>query len=115
MSLSGTSGSAVGYANLIIKVAIFVISVNSMIDMFYLRNFTCHMMTLMLYLFDKRIYDIMFFLLASFLWIKSNMILPKFLTRAARQWMARPLRAKRAHSFEEAFGFYFYHGSAIFN
>jgi len=106
MSLSGASGSAAGYANFIVKIAILVASVNSRIDMLYLRNFTCHallssirfifMMTLMLYLFDKRIYDIMFFLLASFLWIKSNMILPKFLTRAARQWMARPLRAKKA-------------------
>ena len=79
MSLSGTSGSAVGYANLIIKVAIFVISVNSMIDMFYLRNSTClalpvstsfiFIMTLTMYSFDKYIYDIMFmhFLLASYL------------------------------------------------
>ena len=41
MSLSGASGSAVGYANLILKVAIFVISVNTVIDMFCLRVFTC--------------------------------------------------------------------------
>ena len=73
MSLSGVSGSATGYANLI---AIFVISV---IDMFYLRVFTClvllvstsfiFMMTLMMNSFDKHIYDIMimYFLFASYL------------------------------------------------
>ena len=38
------------------------------------------MITLMVYPFDKRIYDIMIFLLTSILWIKSNMNLPKFLT-----------------------------------
>ena len=64
MSFSSASGSAAGYANLI---AIFVISV---IDMLYLRDFTCHallvstsfilMMTLMMNSFDKHIYDIMF-------------------------------------------------------
>ena len=90
MSLSGASGSAAGYANLIVKIAIFVVSLNSMINMCYLRNFTYHtllfstrfifMITLMVYPFDKRIYDIMFFLLTSILWIKSNMNLPKFLT-----------------------------------
>ena len=74
------------YANLI---AIFVISV---IDMLYLRDFTCHallvstsfifMMSLMMNLFDKHIYDIifMYFLLASYLWNKLNMKLPRFLT-----------------------------------
>ena len=79
MSLSGASGSAAGYANLVLKVAIFVISVNTMIDMLYLRVFTCHtllvstsfifMMTLMMNSFDKHIYDIMFmhFLFASYL------------------------------------------------
>ena len=41
MSLSGAFGFAAGYANLILKVAIFVISVNTVIDMFYLRVFTC--------------------------------------------------------------------------
>jgi len=75
MSLSGASGSAAGYANLIVKIAIFVASI--MIDMLYLRNPTYHallfstrfifMMTLMLYSCDKHIYDIMQFLLASFL------------------------------------------------
>ena len=87
MSLSGVSGSAVGYANFI---AIFVISV---IDMFYLRDSTCHallvstsfilMMTLMMNFFDKHIYDIMFmhFLLASYLWNKLNVNLPNFLTK----------------------------------
>ena len=89
MSLSGASGSAAGYANLIVKIAIFVASVNSMIDMLYLRNSTCHallfntsfilMMTLIMYSFDKHIYYIMHFLLASFLWNKLNMNLPKFL------------------------------------
>ena len=89
MSLSGVSGSAVGYANFI---AIFVISINSVIDMLYLRVFTCHallvstsfmfMMTLMMNFFDKHIYDIlfMFFLLASFLWNNLNMKMPRFLT-----------------------------------
>ena len=89
---SGASGSAAGYANLILKVAIFVISVNSIIDMLYLRNSTCHallvstslmfMKTLMMDSFDKHIYDIMFmyFLLASYLWNKLNMNLPRFLT-----------------------------------
>jgi len=90
MSLSGASGSAAGYANLIVKIAIFVVSLNSMINMCYLRNSTCYallfstrfkfMMILMMYHFDKRIYDIMIFLLTAFLWIKSIMILPKFLT-----------------------------------
>ena len=88
MSLSGASGSAAGYANLILKVAIFVISVNTVIDMLYLRDSTCHallvstsfifMMTLMMNSFDKHIYDIMFiyFLFASFLWNKLNLKLP---------------------------------------
>ena len=77
MSLSCASGSTAGYANLIVEIAIFVFSVNSMIDMYYLRNSTCHallfstrfifMMTLMLYSLDKHIYDIIQFLLASFL------------------------------------------------
>ena len=90
MSLLGASGSAAGYANLIVKIAIFVVSLNSMINMCYLRNSTYHallfstrfifMLTLMVYPFDKRIYDIMIFLLTSILWIKSNMNLPKFLT-----------------------------------
>ena len=78
MSLSGASGSAAGYANLIFKVATFVISVNTVIDMLYLRVSTCHallvstslmfMMTLMMNSFDKNIYDVMFmhFLLTSF-------------------------------------------------
>ena len=92
MSLSGASGTAAGYADLILKIAIFVISVNSIIDMLYLRNSTCHallvstsfmfMKTLMMYSFDKHIYDIifMYFLLASYLWNKLNMNLPRFLT-----------------------------------
>ena len=92
MSLSGASGSAAGYANLILKVAIFVISVNSMIDMLYLRISTCHallvstsfifMMTLMINSFHKHIHDILFmlFLLASYLWNNLNMKLPRFLT-----------------------------------
>ena len=92
MSLSGASGSAAGYANLILKVAIFVISVNNVIDMLYLRVFTCHallvstsfmfMMTLMMNSFDKHIYNIMImhFLFASYLRNKLNMKLPRFLT-----------------------------------
>ena len=92
MSLSGASGSAAGYANLIIKIAIFVISINTVIDMFYLRVFTCHallvstsfisMITLMMNFFDKHVYDIMImhFLFASYLWNKLNMKLPRFVT-----------------------------------
>ena len=92
MSLSDASGSATRYANLILKVAIFVISVNTVIDMLYLRVFTCYtllvstsfifMMTLMMNSFDKHIYDIMImhFLFASYLWNKLNMKLPRFLT-----------------------------------
>ena len=92
MSLSGASGSAAGYANLILKVAIFVISVNNVIDMLYLRVFTCHallvstsfisMITLMMNFFDKHVYDIMImhFLFASYLWNKLNMKLPRYLT-----------------------------------
>ena len=91
MLLSGAFGSAAGYANFIVKIAIFTASVSSMIDMFYLRNSTCHallfstrfifMITLMVYHFDKRIYDIMIFLLTSILRIKLNMNLSKFLTQ----------------------------------
>jgi len=92
MSLSGASGTAAGYADLILKIAIFVISVNTVIDMLYLRDSTCHallvstsfifMMSLMMNLFDKHIYDIifMYFLLASYLWNKLNMKLPRFVT-----------------------------------
>ena len=92
MSLSGASGSAAGYANLILKIAIFVISINTMIDMLYLRVFTCYallvstsfmfMMTLMMNSFDKHIYYVMFmhFLLTSYLWNKLNMKLSRFLT-----------------------------------
>ena len=68
MSLSDASGSAAGYANLILKVAIFVISVTTVIDMLYLRVFTCHaslvstsfifMMILMINSFNNHIYDI---------------------------------------------------------
>ena len=92
MSLSDASGSTAGYANLILKVAIFVISVNSMIDMLYFRDSTCHallvstsfifVMTLMVNFFDKHIYDIiiMHFKFASYLWNKLNMKLPRYLT-----------------------------------
>ena len=85
-------GGALQYANLI---AIFVISV---IDMLYLRDFTCHallvstsfilMMTLMMNSFDKHIHDIMFmhFLLASYLYNKLNMNLPNFLTIQKRDF-----------------------------
>ena len=61
-----------------------------MLDVFFLRKITCHvllfgagiifMMMLVTYYLDKHIYDIMQFLLMSFLWIKSNINLPKFLT-----------------------------------
>jgi len=90
MSLSGASGSAAGYADLILKIAMFVSSVYNMINVFLLRNITCHillfgakiffMMMLMTYYLDKHIYDIMQFLLASILWNKLNMNLPNFLT-----------------------------------
>ena len=90
MSLSGASGSAAGYADLILKINHFVSSVYSMFNVFLLRNITCHvllfgtgiffMMMLMMYYLDKHIYDIMLFLLASILWNKLNMNLPNFLT-----------------------------------
>jgi len=77
MSLSGASGFAAGYADSILKIAIFVSSVYSMINVFLLRNITYHvllfsariffMMMLMTYYLDKHIYDIMLFLLASIL------------------------------------------------
>ena len=98
MSLSGAFGTAAGYADLILKIAIFVISVNTVIDMLYLRDSTCHallvstsfifMMSLMMNLFDKHIYDIifMYFLLASYLWNKLNMNLPNFLTIQKRDF-----------------------------
>jgi len=96
MSLSGASGTAAGYADLILKIAIFVISVNTVIDMLYLRDSTCHallvstsfifMMSLMMNLFDKHIYDIifMYFLFASYLWNKLNIKLPRFLTETGK-------------------------------
>ena len=90
MSLSGASGSAAGYINLIVKIAILVVTVRSIFDMFCLRYLTCHalllvtkiifMMTLMIYHFDMRVRDVMILLLTSFLWIKLNLNLPKFLT-----------------------------------
>jgi len=90
MSLSGASGSAAGYADLILKINHFVSSVYSMFNVFLLRNITCHvllfgtgiffMMMLMMYYLDKHIYDIMLIFLASFLWNKLNMNLPNFLT-----------------------------------
>jgi len=90
MSLSGASGSAAGYADLILKINHFVSSVYSMFNVFLLRNITCHvllfgtgiffMMMLMMYYLDKHIYDIMLIFLASFLWNKLNMNLPRFLT-----------------------------------
>ena len=90
MSLSGASGSAAGYADLILKINHFVSSVYSMFNVFLLRNITCHvllfgtgiffMMMLMMYYLDKHIYDIMLIFLASFLWNKLNMNLPTCLT-----------------------------------
>jgi len=83
-------GSAAGYADLILKINHFVSSVYSMFNVFLLRNITCHvllfgtgiffMMMLMMYYLDKHIYDIMLIFLASFLWNKLNMNLPRFLT-----------------------------------
>ena len=96
MSFSGASGIATGYAILILKVAIFATSVNTVIDMLYLRDSKYHvlmgstsflfMMTLMMNSFDKHIYGITFmhFLFASFLWNKLNLKLPRFLTL---QWV----------------------------
>ena len=74
MSLSGASGFAAGYADSILKIAIFVSSVYSMINVFLLRNITYHVLLfsariffMMMYYLDKHIYDIMLFLLASIL------------------------------------------------
>jgi len=58
-----------GYVDLILKIAIFVSSVYSMLDVFFSRKITCHvllfgagiifMMMLVTYYLDKHIYDIM--------------------------------------------------------
>ena len=65
-----------------------------MFNVFLLRNITYHvllfgtgiffMMMLMMYYLDKHIYDIMLIFLASFLWNKLNMNLPRFLTTEYR-------------------------------
>jgi hypothetical protein len=106
MAFPGASGSAAGYdfakqlVIFILNISIFLISVNSMVDMFYLCNTTCHillvcteiiffMMMMIKYCLIKHIYDIMSFLLTSLLWINLNMNLPKFLTiqkRDSRQF-----------------------------
>jgi hypothetical protein len=92
MSQSSASGSAVGYdlfkrlIILIVKITIFLVSVNNMVDMFYLGEYTCHTLlvsTILIHMMiwlNKHIYDVMLFLITSFLWIKLNMNLPKFLT-----------------------------------
>ena len=90
MSLSGASGSAAGYADLILKINNFVSCVCSMFNVFLLINITCHvflfgtgiffMMMLMMYYLDKHIYDIVLIFLESFLWNKLNMNLPTYLT-----------------------------------
>ena len=103
MVFSGAFGSAAGYdfvkrlASFIVKITIFLVSVNSMIDMFYLSNITCHillvctkiifLMMLVLYYLDKHIYDIMAFLLTSILWNKLNMNLPNFLTESGCKFL----------------------------
>ena len=109
MSLSGASGSAAGYADLILKISNFVSSVYSMFNVFLLRNITCHvllfgtgiffMMMLMMYYLDKHIYDIMLIFLASFLWNKLNMNLPRFLTVLATS--CRILEASDAYMIQD--------------
>jgi asparagine N-glycosylation enzyme membrane subunit Stt3 len=66
---------------------ILLASVNNMIDMFYLRDNTCHVLLVSTMIFfmmiiwlNKYMYDIMIILVTSFLWIKLNVYLPKFLT-----------------------------------
>jgi hypothetical protein len=93
MSITGAFGSAAGYnlvkhlVNFFIKIMILMISVNSMIDMFYLRDNTCHVLLISTMIFfmmiiwlNKHMYDVMIILVMSFLWIKLNMNLSKFLT-----------------------------------
>jgi hypothetical protein len=93
MSITGASGSAAGYnlikhlVNFFVKIMIWLVSVNSMIDMFYLRDNTCHILLVSTMIFfmmiiwlNKHMYDVMIILVTSFLWIKLNVNLPKFLT-----------------------------------
>jgi hypothetical protein len=93
MSITGAFGSAAGYnlvkrlVNFFVKIMILVISVNSMIDMFYLRDNTCHVLLISTMIFfmiiiwlNKHMYNVMIILVTSFLWIKLNVNLSKFLT-----------------------------------
>jgi hypothetical protein len=92
MSFSGVSGSAAGY-NLvnhlvlsIVSFMILLVSVNMMITMFCSNNFMRNTLLVntilicMMFYLNKHIYDIMIILIKSFLWIKLNMNLSKFLT-----------------------------------
>jgi glycerol-3-phosphate acyltransferase PlsY len=83
MSLSGVFGSAAGY-NLVLSIVLFMI----LLVMFCLNKIMRNtllantiLICIMFYL-NKHIYDIMIILIKSFLWIKLNMNLPKFLTVA---------------------------------
>jgi hypothetical protein len=60
-----------------------------MIDIFYLRDNTCHVLLINTMIFfmmiiwlNKHMYDVMIILIMPFLWIKLNVNLSKFLTKA---------------------------------
>jgi hypothetical protein len=66
---------------------ILLVCVNSMIDIFYLRDNICHVLLVSTIIFFmmiiwliKHMYDVMITLVTSFLWIKLNMNLPRCLT-----------------------------------
>jgi hypothetical protein len=88
MSLLGVFGSAAGY-NLVLSIVSFMtllVSVNRMTTMFFLNKIMGNTLLVntilicMMFYLNKHIYDIMIVLIKSFLWIKLNMNLPKFLT-----------------------------------
>jgi hypothetical protein len=79
MSITGASGSAAGYnlvkrlVNFFVKIMILLISVNSMIDIFYLRDNTYHVLLINTMIFcmmiiwlNKHMYDVMIILIMSF-------------------------------------------------
>jgi hypothetical protein len=79
ISITGASGSAAGYnlvkhlVNFFVKIMILLVSVNSMIDMFYLRDNTYHVLLVSTIIFfmmirwlNKHMYDVMIILVVSF-------------------------------------------------
>jgi hypothetical protein len=79
MSITGAFGSAAGYnlvkrlVNFFVKIMILLISVNNMIDIFYLRDNTCHVLLINTLIFfmmiiwlNKHMYDVMIILIMSF-------------------------------------------------